>query len=44
MAPTNPFVYGEVVPRSAFVDREAEIDRLMRAQAAELDQKKRGVL
>src|SRR5512139_484210 len=30
MAPTNPFVYGEVVPRSAFVDREAEIDRLTR--------------
>ncbi|RPJ81351.1 MAG: ATP-binding protein, partial [Acidobacteria bacterium] len=24
----NPFVYGEVVPRSAFVDRQAEIDRL----------------
>jgi hypothetical protein len=25
---TNPFVYGEVVPASAFVDREAELDRL----------------
>lgn len=25
----NPFVYGEVVPRSAFVDREAELDRLV---------------
>jgi hypothetical protein len=25
---TNPFVYGEVVPPSAFVDREAELDRL----------------
>jgi hypothetical protein len=30
MAASNPFVYGEVVPRSAFVDREAEIDRLTR--------------
>jgi len=27
---TNPFVYGEVVPTAAFVDREAEIDRLTR--------------
>jgi hypothetical protein len=26
----NPFVYGEVVPSSAFVDREAELDRLTR--------------
>jgi hypothetical protein len=26
----NPFVYGEVVPEAAFVDREAEIDRLTR--------------
>jgi hypothetical protein len=26
----NPFVYGEVVPASAFVDREAELDRLTR--------------
>jgi len=25
----NPFVYGEVVPDEAFVDREAELDRLM---------------
>jgi uncharacterized protein len=25
----NPFVYGEVVPGEAFVDREAEIDRLV---------------
>jgi hypothetical protein len=25
---TNPFVYGEVVPVSAFVDRETELDRL----------------
>jgi hypothetical protein len=25
---TNPFVYGEVVPPSAFVDREVELDRL----------------
>src|ERR671929_1283996 len=24
----NPFVYGEVVPASAFVDREQELDRL----------------
>jgi hypothetical protein len=27
-AEVNPFVYGEVVPASAFVDREAELDRL----------------
>ncbi len=27
---TNPFVYGEVVPPPAFVDREVEIDRLTR--------------
>lgn len=27
---TNPFVYGEVVPPSSFVDREVEIDRLTR--------------
>src|SRR5262245_2931843 len=26
--PTNPFVYGEVVPASAFVDREDELERL----------------
>ena len=26
----NPFVYGEVVPVVAFVDREAELDRLAR--------------
>jgi hypothetical protein len=25
----NPFVYGEVVPGGAFVDREAELDRLL---------------
>jgi hypothetical protein len=25
----NPFVYGEVVPASAFTDREAEVDRLL---------------
>ncbi len=25
----NPFVYGEIVPRSAFVDRETERDRLV---------------
>jgi hypothetical protein len=25
---TNPFVYGEVVPTSAFVDRETELERL----------------
>ena len=25
----NPFVYGEVVPGEAFVDREAELDRLV---------------
>lgn len=28
MNPMNPFVYGEVVPASAFVDREVELDRL----------------
>jgi len=28
--PANPFVYGEVVPASAFVDREEELDRLRR--------------
>ena len=27
---TNPFVYGEVVPAAAFVDREVELDRLAR--------------
>ena len=30
----NPFVYGEVVPASAFVDRVAELDRLVRDLAA----------
>jgi uncharacterized protein len=30
----NPFVYGEVVPPSAFVDRVAELDRLVRDLAA----------
>ena len=25
---TNPFVYGEIVPLTAFVDREAELERL----------------
>jgi hypothetical protein len=25
----NPFVYGEIVPRSAFVDREVELERLL---------------
>src|SRR5580765_8579038 len=25
----NPFVYGEIVPRAAFADREAELDRLV---------------
>ena len=27
---TNPFVYGEIVPAAAFVDREVELDRLGR--------------
>jgi hypothetical protein len=27
---TNPFVYGEVVPATSFVDREVEVDRLTR--------------
>jgi hypothetical protein len=26
----NPFVYGEIVPEEAFVDRDAELDRLLR--------------
>jgi hypothetical protein len=30
----NPFVYGEVVPGEAFVDREAELDRLVSDLAA----------
>jgi uncharacterized protein len=30
VAKTNPFVYGEVVPTAAFVNREVEIDRLTR--------------
>src|SRR5205809_4865445 len=25
----NPFVYGEIVPRAAFADREVELDRLV---------------
>jgi hypothetical protein len=29
MAAENPFVYGEIVPRPAFVDREAELARLV---------------
>jgi hypothetical protein len=29
MADENPFVYGEIVPAAAFVDREAEFDRLV---------------
>jgi hypothetical protein len=28
MAAENPFVYGEIVPKSAFVDREVELHRL----------------
>src|SRR6266446_7464539 len=30
----NPFVYGEVVPRGAFIDRIVELDRLVRDLAA----------
>ena len=30
----NPFVYGEVVPREAFADRDAELDRLVSDLAA----------
>lgn len=30
----NPFVYGEIVPREAFADREAELDRLVEDLAA----------
>jgi hypothetical protein len=29
MTSQNPFVYGEVVPRAAFADREVELDRLI---------------
>ncbi len=29
MASENPFVYGEIVPSPAFVDREVELDRLV---------------
>jgi hypothetical protein len=29
VAASNPFVYGEIVPRSAFVGRKAELDRLI---------------
>ena len=28
MATENPFVYGEIVPASAFVDRQEELARL----------------
>src|SRR5438477_1708697 len=31
---TNPFVYGEVVPSGAFIDRVVELDRLVRDLAA----------
>src|SRR5204863_2567137 len=30
----NPFVYGEVVPSGAFIDRVVELDRLVRDLAA----------
>ena len=29
MANENPFVYGEIVPRAAFIDRDVELDRLI---------------
>jgi hypothetical protein len=29
MPAENPFVYGEIVPRSAFIDRDVELDRLI---------------
>jgi hypothetical protein len=32
--PTNPFVYGEVVPAAAFADRVVELDRLIGDLAA----------
>jgi hypothetical protein len=32
--PENPFVYGEIVPAAAFVDRVVELDRLARDLAA----------
>src|SRR5216684_6662860 len=31
---TNPFIYGEVVPAAAFVDRVVELDRLVTDLAA----------
>ena len=34
MAADNPFVYGEIVPPAAFIDREAERDRLVADLAA----------
>ena len=34
MTSSNPFVYGEIVPATAFADREAERDRLTRDLAA----------
>jgi uncharacterized protein len=34
MAPTNPFIYGEIVASGAFADREVERDRLGRDLAA----------
>src|SRR5947208_16204093 len=35
--PDNPFVYGEVVPAAAFVDRVAELDRLVADVAPALE-------
>ncbi|HEY6357523.1 MAG TPA: hypothetical protein VIX35_04735, partial [Vicinamibacterales bacterium] len=29
MAGDNPFVYGEIVPRAAFIDRDVELGRLV---------------
>ncbi len=29
MSVENPFVYGEIVPRAAFIDRDVELDRLV---------------
>src|SRR5579871_4520798 len=34
MPAENPFVYGEVVPKAAFIDREVELDRLVEDLAA----------
>src|SRR5262249_48814175 len=34
MPAENPFVYGEIVPRAAFIDRKVHLDRLVEALSA----------